>query len=106
MALARCGNENALYIGSGRRGAHCHAGEELAKRFLAASTRPGGGVSLGLPRGPVRLLRSHPRLLRGREGSEKPRGSLRRSAYIGFSSIETAPRQHADRGSERKLAAQ
>ncbi|CAK0862175.1 unnamed protein product [Prorocentrum cordatum] len=41
MALARCGNENALYIGSGRRGAHCHAGEELAKRFLAASTRPG-----------------------------------------------------------------
>ncbi|CAK0862182.1 unnamed protein product [Prorocentrum cordatum] len=66
----------------------------------------GGGVSLGLPRGPVRLLRSHPRLLRGREGSEKPRGSLRRSAYIGFSSIETAPRQHADRGSERKLAAQ
>ncbi|CAK0862183.1 unnamed protein product [Prorocentrum cordatum] len=31
MALARCGNENALYIGSGRRGAHCHAGEELAK---------------------------------------------------------------------------
>ncbi|CAK0862177.1 unnamed protein product [Prorocentrum cordatum] len=61
MALARCGNENALYIGSGRRGAHCHAGEELAKRFLA---------------------------------------------YIGFSSIETAPRQHADRGSERKLAAQ